>query len=88
MPSIEKGGVEKNFFAISNFLTDYIEKITIITANNNHNIKINNKIFIKCPSNNLWNNKKRIFNITPVNYNGRQWSLYKFNIKYIIIIII
>ena len=61
MPSIEKGGVEKNFFAISNFLTDYIEKITIITANNNHNNKINNKIFIKCPSNNFWNNKKRIF---------------------------
>jgi glycosyltransferase involved in cell wall biosynthesis len=61
MPSIEKGGVGKNFFAISNFLTDYIEKITIITANNNHNNKINNKIFIKCPSNNFWNNKKRIF---------------------------
>ena len=31
-PSIEKGGVEKNFFIISNFLSKKINSISIITA--------------------------------------------------------
>ena len=32
MPSIEGGGVEKNFFIISNFLASKIDKIILITA--------------------------------------------------------
>ena len=32
MPSIEGGGVEKNFFLISSFLADKLNDITLITA--------------------------------------------------------
>ena len=34
-PSIEEGGVEKNLFLISNFLSKKLKNLTIITANNN-----------------------------------------------------
>ena len=42
-PSIEKGGVEKNLFIISNFFSKKIKNIAIITSNPNeiHNKKIN-----------------------------------------------
>ena len=32
MPSIEGGGVEKNFFVISNYLASKIDKVILITA--------------------------------------------------------
>lgn len=35
IPSIEGGGVEKNLFLISNFLSNKFEKIKIITSSNN-----------------------------------------------------
>lgn len=50
MPSIEDGGVEKNFFNISNYLAKKLDKVVIITGKNysrkrlNQNIKI---IFFK-----------------------------------------
>ena len=34
MPSIEKGGVEKNLFIISNYLSSKIKNIKLITTNN------------------------------------------------------
>ena len=42
-PSIEKGGVEKNLFLVSNFLSKKIKNISIITSNPNeiYNKKIN-----------------------------------------------
>ena len=36
MPSIESGGVEKNFFMINNFLTKKFNKLTLITISKNH----------------------------------------------------
>ena len=33
MPSIEGGGVEKNFFLLSNYLSKSIKSITVITVN-------------------------------------------------------
>ena len=43
IPSIEQGGVEKNLFLISNFLTTKINKVKLITASNDrkHFKKIN-----------------------------------------------
>ena len=32
IPSIEKGGVEKNFFIIANFLSRKFKKVSLITA--------------------------------------------------------
>ena len=49
MPSIEDGGVEKNLFLISNYLSDKINSITLITFNNNQNKKFNSNIKIKTP---------------------------------------
>ena len=42
-PSIEDGGVEKNFFIISNFLAKKIKNTSVITANKNFN---KNKYYI------------------------------------------
>jgi glycosyltransferase involved in cell wall biosynthesis len=40
MPSIEGGGVEKNFFIISNYLSDIFKDTTIITSTNKFNYKL------------------------------------------------
>ena len=45
MPSIEGGGVEKNLFLITNFLSTKFEKIKFITSSNNTQ-KINKKVSI------------------------------------------
>ena len=42
MPSIEGGGVEKNFFIISNYLSDKFRDTSIITSINKFNYKLNN----------------------------------------------
>ena len=44
MPSVEGGGVEKNFFIISNYLVNKLNKVLLITAENNLSNKINNMI--------------------------------------------
>ena len=52
MPSIEGGGVEKNLFIISNYLTNKINDISLITISNNFKKKFNKKIrFISLKSN-------------------------------------
>ena len=45
MPSIEGGGVEKNLFLISNFLSTKFRKIKIITSSHNTQ-NINNRVDI------------------------------------------
>ena len=40
MPSIEGGGVEKNFFIISYFLAKKIQKVTLVTAEKNLSKKL------------------------------------------------
>ena len=42
MPSIEGGGVEKNLFIISNYLSNKLKNTTIITSTNKFNNKFNN----------------------------------------------
>ena len=49
MPSIEDGGVEKNLYLISNYLSLKINSITLITFSNNQNKKFNSNIKIKTP---------------------------------------
>ena len=52
MPSIEGGGVEKNLFIISNYLTNKINDISLITISNNFKKRFNKKIrFISLKSN-------------------------------------
>ena len=58
MPSVEGGGVEKNFFIISNYLANKLGKIFLITAENNLSKKFKN-IEIISPRSNFWRNKGR-----------------------------
>ena len=44
MPSIEDGGVEKNFFNIANYLVKKIDKIAIVTGNNINKKKLDKRI--------------------------------------------
>ena len=46
MPSMEGGGVEKNIILISNYLSKYISKITLITFDDRFNNRFNKKIII------------------------------------------
>lgn len=60
MPSVEGGGVEKNFFLISNYLATKLNNISIITAEKNLNKKISNKINIIRPKSDYWRNNGRL----------------------------
>ena len=46
MPSIDGGGVEKNLFIISNFISKTINNVVLITFDNRFNYKFNKKIKI------------------------------------------
>ena len=60
IPSIEGGGVEKNFFLITNFLSKVFNKITVITTNKlEARYKLNSKIKIIGPNIKFKNIKSR-----------------------------
>ncbi len=58
-PSIEDGGVEKNLYNITNFLSRKINKVTVVTANKDKNNFYQNVNFIS-PKNDRWNKSSRI----------------------------
>lgn len=55
IPSIEDGGVEKNLYIVTNFLTNYIDNINVVTFNRNKKKKFNNKVNFICTN---FSNKK------------------------------
>ena len=59
MPSIEGGGVEKNLFIISDFLTKKINDISLITISKNFKKKFNKKIKFISPKLNFWDSLGR-----------------------------
>ena len=60
MPSVEGGGVEKNFFLVSNYLSKYINNIFIITSDRSIKNKLNKKIKLITPQSKFWANKGRL----------------------------
>ena len=44
MPSIEGGGVEKNLFLVSNYLSKKLNKVALITISKKYKKKFNNSI--------------------------------------------
>ena len=58
MPSIEGGGVEKNLFIISNYLSTQLKGITLITISKKYNHLFKNIKIINAKSN-FWNNFNR-----------------------------
>lgn len=53
MPSIEGGGVEKNLFIITNYLSKKIKSLSVITVSNKFKKKFNNQIKIIGPNKNF-----------------------------------
>ena len=60
IPSIESAGVEKNLFILCNFLVKKVNRLYLVTANNNFTKEFNKEINIICPTTNFWNNKSRL----------------------------
>ena len=56
IPSIEKGGVEKNLFIISDFLFKKFKDLTIISVSKKAKKKFNKKINFLCPKSKIWDN--------------------------------
>ena len=54
MPSIDKGGAEKNFFIVANFLTQKFKKITIITSSKSSKKKFNKNVEFLSPNFFFW----------------------------------
>ena len=54
MPSIEGGGVEKNLFIISNYLSKKLKNISIITLSKTYKKKFNKKIEFITLKKNFW----------------------------------
>ena len=61
IPSIEGGGVEKNLFIIGNYLTNKIDRISLITSSKKNTKKFNNKIKLITPNNPVSNKSSREF---------------------------
>jgi glycosyltransferase involved in cell wall biosynthesis len=55
MPSIEGGGVEKNFFIISNYLSTKFDDISVITISKTHKKNLNKKIKLISPNTIMFN---------------------------------
>ena len=61
MPSIEGGGVEKNLFIITNFLTKKFSNIALITASKKFNSKFYKSVKLINPKSGLWDKMNRRF---------------------------
>ena len=54
IPSVEKGGAEKNFFIISNYLSNKFKQLTVISATKKAKKNFNKKIEFLCPDSEIW----------------------------------
>ena len=59
IPSIEDGGVEKNLYIISKYLSKKSINISLLTCNFNKKHFFNKSIFYLGPKNNFWNERSR-----------------------------
>ena len=66
IPSIEDGGVEKNLYLVTNYLSKYIKNIRLITFDKKKKNKFNTKIKFICPNLQITVNMKDHLNIINV----------------------
>ena len=59
MPSIEGGGVEKNLFLVSNYLSKKLNKVVLITISKKYKKKFNNSIEFISLTSSYWDNLSR-----------------------------
>ena len=60
IPSIESGGVEKNFFNICNFLSHHYKKIFVITSDTKFKNNFEKNVILISPKSNYWAKKGRL----------------------------
>ena len=61
MPSIEGGGVEKNLFIVSNYLTKKINNIALITISKKYRSKFDKSIEFISLKSEMWDKQSRRF---------------------------
>ena len=59
MPSIEGGGVEKNFFLVCNYLVHKVNSLKVITVSKKCKKKFDKSIILITPSSSIWDNFSR-----------------------------
>ena len=59
MPSIEGGGVEKNFFIVCNYLVHKVNSLKVITVSKKYKKKFDKSIILVTPSSGIWDNFNR-----------------------------
>ena len=59
MPSIEGGGVEKNFFLVCNYLVHKVNSLKVITVSKKYKKKFDKSIILVTPSSGIWDNFNR-----------------------------
>lgn len=59
MPSIEGGGVEKNLFIVTNYLSKNISNVCMISASKKYKKKFSDSIIFITPKSNKWDEKSR-----------------------------
>ena len=59
MPCVDLGGVEKNFFLISNFLAKNKKHVVVVSISKNIKNRLNNKIKFVSFNSNIWNKLSR-----------------------------
>ena len=59
MPSIEGGGVEKNLFIVSNYLSKKISEVSLISASKKYKKKFSKSVVFISPMSSKWDSKSR-----------------------------
>ena len=83
MPSIEGGGVEKNFIIISNYIATKFKKTKIITSNKSHKRFFKNLDFVT-PSININNKSRRfkylfcLYELIKIIFNDQNYVVFAF----------
>ena len=91
-PSIEEGGVEKNLYIISNYLSKKTD-VFLVTANKNKKKMFNKNIKFLSPKSNFWDNKTRLlktficFYIMLINFHKKDAKILSFQSNIFAIII-
>ena len=93
-PSIDRGGVEKNLFLITDFLSKRLPNLSLITSNFKDKKKFSKKIKIYTPPKNYFNYKNRLLRniictiiLLKLISTKKQFSLLSFNANIFAIII-
>ena len=94
IPHINVGGVEKNFFLITNYLSKKIDNISVITVNKKFTKKLNKRIKVISPKSNKWENSSMytkyiisIFLLINTLLSNRDYLVFSFQANWYAIIV-